>query len=80
MSEDNRQAFLLCRDGPEETARFYRQAAICYKRAANRALVPPERYGNIRVARGKEYHDMYLEAARDCFRRYIKLAPTNITP
>ena len=74
LAEDKRQAFLINRDGVDATAVWYRNAAIYYKRAANKAIRPRQDNEAINCARGPEYHQLYLSAALDCLTRHRRLS------
>ncbi len=72
-SEDIRQSFLMETRGQTKTCEWYKQAAKIYLLASKRALWSKENLGNLQVAHGKEWSNLYKLAAIDCARRYRRL-------
>lgn len=64
MDESLRELFLLRRDGYEATCLWYMRTCVQYKKAANYALRTMNR----------EWYEIYLEAAKECYRRYRRLS------
>ena len=66
MPEQDRFQFLINRDGLEAAIKWEKQAAERYLIAAERALQPMQAQEKAMPARGREWSELYLQAALDC--------------
>jgi hypothetical protein len=64
--EQDRFRFLVNRDGFPAAIRWEKRTAEIYRLFAERALWPSENLGELKVARGKEWADIYAQAAEEC--------------
>ena len=64
--ELDRFKFLVNRDGFPAAVEWERRTAEIYRLYADRALWPAENLGDLKVARGKEWADIYTRAANEC--------------
>lgn len=65
-AEQTRFDFLVERDDLVIALKWLRDTAIIYRLSAERALWPQENLGSLKVARGREWAEIYRQAADNC--------------